>query len=725
MSTQEAQNLMLATAGLTRQIETLQKASQQMPTAFYDYEQPYIAAKTRADITDTDAERRAIHSISNYYNTLGVYRSDFDKNFNDLIARNAIYAMCEKAMMDYMGAVPWNIFDKDRKPVESAIEFMKYPNPQEDFGVILKMMIRDLMRYDAGAIVKSFSVGGKRGDGPLPHVAYTIPGERQVRTQKAGYLLELKTYLGTEFWKEIDRVPMSINIPTAGNVPVQMTEPNSSHYTGWWSHGYTVRYWQRSRTGVYLPFQPEEICYFQMYPQSDQIYGTDFIKYLRYHLQYLIDSTKAAGQTFANGVIPNMIWHHPQIRSTPQLTERIMQMQAELKGPMKFGGAMHLIGDETIESMQFNLHDMEWLQGQEYVAKIVWAMWGFNPQEFTGGSENRATAYVGRNITKSRLLYPIMSLIENKINREILPYLQDYRKGWTFEFIKDIDQDDQQKIQHTKQIQWGSFSVARNAGVKPSLAARHIFGNEFTDAEYKEMDIEQEPMPGEDGQTDGENTPEGRYNSPDGQYQPVSFSDYGQGGENTEQRTGAKEEKEHQTAPIGKAKKILPPNFEIEVPEFPYTVVTGEDDKFIKAQVYVKDRTEVPASRSAYPGPRGGYYYNTKTRKPANHRPANIAGEGSNEAEQHGNPQPLPPDMPGGSIHYIKISGNGVALSAAQYSYGTEVQAAKNEATKKFIEWVKPQMHGIPDEDQIDKLKELAKKEGLMIKEGGEPRSQS
>src|SRR5208337_5089689 len=66
MSTQEAQNLMLATAGLTRQIESIQKASQQMPTAFYDYEQPYIAAKTRADITDTDAERRAVHSISNY-----------------------------------------------------------------------------------------------------------------------------------------------------------------------------------------------------------------------------------------------------------------------------------------------------------------------------------------------------------------------------------------------------------------------------------------------------------------------------------------------------------------------------------------------------------------------------------------------------------------------------------------------------------------------------------
>ena len=62
-----------------------------------------------------------------------------------------------------------------------------------------------------------------------------------VHIKEAGYLTELKCYNGPEFWKEIDRVPMSINIPTGGNVPVQMTNSNSSHYNGWWSHGYTVR----------------------------------------------------------------------------------------------------------------------------------------------------------------------------------------------------------------------------------------------------------------------------------------------------------------------------------------------------------------------------------------------------------------------------------------------------------------------------------------------------
>ena len=33
---------------------------------------------------------------------------------------------------------------------------------------------------------------------------------------------------------------------------------------------------------------------------------------------------------------------------------------------------------------------MEWLEGQKFMAQLVWAMWGFQPQEFVGQSANRA-----------------------------------------------------------------------------------------------------------------------------------------------------------------------------------------------------------------------------------------------------------------------------------------------------------------------------------------------
>jgi hypothetical protein len=698
IDTREADQLALTIIRAQTQIN---KGSQQNPIdAFYDGSgYPYIVNKDREDVTDTDADRRAIHSVSNYYNTLGVFRSDFDKGFNDLMARTAVYAMCEKAMMDYMGSVPWSILDRDMKTVEDAVHFLEYPNPQESFPTILKPTVRDVMRYDSASIVKSFSTGRGRGAHKSGKVA--IAGNKSVHIKEAGYLTELKCYNGPEFWKEIDRVPMSINIPTGGNVPVQMTNSNSSHYNGWWSHGYTVRFWQRSRTGVYLPFQPEEVCYFMMYPVSDNIYGTDFLKYLRYQIQYLIDSTKAAGQTFANGVVPNMVWKHPQVRTTDQLTQRIAQMQAELKGPMKFGGAMHLVGDESIEAFDFSLHDMEWLEGQKHFEQLVWAMWGFPSSEFMGDSSTRATAYVGRNITKSRLLYPLMSMIEGMINREVLPYMQDYKLGWKFQFIKDIDLDDQQKIAHTSQIRSGTFSVLRSSGLKPSLAYKVGFLNQdLSPAELAESDetaaqmlmAGQDPMGGGGGNPD--EMDQGRYGDGSESYQAVSFSDYGQGGEDTEQRMGPADEQEHARA-AAKA--------------YPYTEIYFEDDQIVKSHVYVKNRDDVPSGRSAFPGSRGGYYYNTKERKPIDRK---APGGSSTGGKQSGNAQP--PEMPGDYKKLVKISGNGVALSAAEYSYGVEIRAAKNAETKKFITQIKPEMAGVPEEEQISKLKELAKKNGLI-----------
>jgi hypothetical protein len=688
----EANNLALAMVNLT---ERLEKASQNMPVGGYDYNTPYIANKMAEDITDTLALRRAIHSISNFYNTLGVYRSDFDKNFNDLMSRTAIYAMCEKAMADYMGSVPWNIIDSDKKSVESAVDFIKYPNPQENFGTVMKMTMRDLMRYDAGAIVKSFSVGGRRGD----HTQYSV-----AHPQK-GYLLEFKSYSGPEFWKEIDRVPMQINVPVAGNVPIQMNQQNAAHYTGWWSHGYTVRYWQRSRTGVYLPFQPEELCYFMMYPTPDQIYGTDFLKYLRYQLQYLIDSTKAAGQTFANGVVPNLIWKHPQVRTTDQLTQRIAQMQAELKGPMRFGGAMHLVGEESLETMKFSLHDMEWLEGQKHFEQLVWAMWGFQPSEFIGDSTNRATAYVGRNITKSRLLYPLMTLFEDMINREILPYLQDYKKGWKFGFVKDIDLDDQQKLAHTTSIRWGSYSVARNSGLKPSFAYRAAILNEnLSEGELKEMDADFEQQQqmqmqgGMDGGMEAGDQDAGRYGDGSEGYQPVTFSDYGQGGEDTEQRMGESEEVEHKAV-----KAIALENADMEI--------LSEKDGIIKARVYVSDQASVPKGRTAYHGARGKIYYITKIHTPAGRKP----GPGGKKSPSGAKKPTAPPDMPGDAKKTVKISGNGVALTVAEYSYGVEGKAAKNDATKKFVSHAKEELADTPQDKIVDKIKTIAKESGLMI----------
>jgi len=476
--------------------------SQQVVPSFYEGgDDVYIENKRVADVTVTDADRRAIHTISNYYNTLGIYRDDFDKNNNDKLARNAYYAICEKAMMDYMRSVQWAVKDsRNGDTIEPATDFFETPNPQDSMGDIMAMIIRDVTRYDAGVLVKSFN--------------------------KGGFVTEIKPYLATEFWREQDRVPFIINVPIMNTVDLTggaYASHQQPTYQGWWSHGYTERFWQRSRTGVYIPFQPEEVAYFMMYPRTDGIYGTDFIKFLKYQIQYLIDSTKAAGKTFENGVVPSIVWEHPEVRTIPQLKQRIAELKYNNQGWQRFGSVIHTVNGEKVSSVAQSLHDMQWLEGQKFVAQLVWATWGFSPEEFMGGGENRATAYVKRNITKSRLLYPLMTFLEQRINREVLPFLKGYRKFWKFSFTRDIELDDENKVATTNSIKASTFLQYYQSGfpIEASMELAGLDKNQYKfNIEMLEAEIMQNQMmmlqqPGQEGagaEAGGmENLEQGRY----------------------------------------------------------------------------------------------------------------------------------------------------------------------------------------------------------------------
>lgn len=378
---------------------------------------------------------RAIHPISNYYNTLGVARPYFSKAANDMLASTPYYSICEKSICDYTAALEFGVYDRDNKHIYDLDDFLDFPGPQITFGDLIKKVLPDVTRYDAGVLVKTFN--------------------------RRGYCVEVDSFLGTEFWKEIDRVPVRINL---SNLP-------QAKQIGYYSHGKVMRYWQRSRTGVYVSFDPNEIAYMSMYPRNDTIYGTDWISCLKAPIQYLIDSTRAAGKTFQNGVVPSLVYKHPQVTDRKQLVQAITNMRLNNQGPAKFGSALHLVKGEEIETLSHTLHDMEWLEGQKFMAQLVWSMWGFQPQEFVGESANRATAYVSRNITKSKMLYPIMKYLEVIFTREILPYLEGYEKGMRFKFEVEQDLDDRMKVAETTLTQAQAAKTLFEMGVRNRDAA--------------------------------------------------------------------------------------------------------------------------------------------------------------------------------------------------------------------------------------------------------------
>jgi len=143
-----------------------------------DYDSPKNI-QNEIDWEEAEQARRAIWPESNYFNTLGMPRPNFVKSDNDDLAENAYYAVCEKSILDYLSTLEWSVYDKREEEVDDAVEFLRRPNPQQYFDDYLRGTCKDLLRYDAGAAVKTF--------------------------RKKGTITEFKPYLGTEFWAEIDR----------------------------------------------------------------------------------------------------------------------------------------------------------------------------------------------------------------------------------------------------------------------------------------------------------------------------------------------------------------------------------------------------------------------------------------------------------------------------------------------------------------------------------------
>jgi predicted RNA-binding Zn-ribbon protein involved in translation (DUF1610 family) len=359
----------------------------------------------------TEPQRKAIATVSRYNSIYGIPRPGYDKALVDTIAENVIYGMIEKRCIDYTGATAITVENRNGDTVDSALDFLRKPNPQDTFSSLLKATIPDIMRSDAGCWVKT-------------------PDSYDLEN---AHIVELRAYAGDEFWPELDR----------GFVPIEGTTGQASY--GVYSHGYVTKWWQHSGPGIYVPYDPAEVCYIRMYPRSNGPWGTCLLQRLRWYLECLDDGTKAAGMTFANGIMPALEWNHGNLQGPEQLAELRADREEQHQGPENFGGIIDTFEGDTLKPLTPTMVDLQWLEGQQHLSQIVWAYYGFPASEFVQGDVNRATAYIARNITKSSVLAPLLHTIEEMINCYVLPDLEGYRPDWKFSFVSEPDLDDELK----------------------------------------------------------------------------------------------------------------------------------------------------------------------------------------------------------------------------------------------------------------------------------------
>jgi hypothetical protein len=308
-----------------------------------------------------------------------------------------------------------------------------------------------------------------------------------------------------------------------------------------------------------------------------------------------------------------------------------------------------------------------------------------------------------------------------KINKEVLPHLKGYREGWSFEFIRDVDLDDEQKVAQTQAIKITSFNTLISMGVKPSVALRVASLDEgLTQPDIDEMDDSLDMMmmgleSGEGATTEGglpEDVEAGRYGNGSEKYVDASLSsDEGASKPTEDPRSGEEEEKQF--------KKAIDEGSDVE----PF-----REGTLRKAKVYINYPSEAPPGRHVGRGARGGYYYITNVRESGHASPhADEGKRGSGGRRKKSNwgraapsekaPQtaiPAPPDLGQGQV---KVTGKGVGLVAILQDDKIRAKKLDNDATNKFIQAVL-KCGGKRPTKQFECIFSIAERLGLDIKEG-------
>jgi len=202
-------------------------------------------------------------------------------------------------------------------------------------------------------------------------------------------------------------------------------------------HKNLLNYWQYSfKHPRQNPtrFEKEEIVYLMMNKKSYSVYGFAPVQAVQQVLELLIQGTRYNKDLYTNNAIPDILVSLPKL-SRDQLRKLKRTWNNQYKGkPHQLGFINWAI--ENIHKLNTSNRDLEWLNGQQWYFKLVFAVFGVSPTE-TGFFENanKSNDEGQERVTVRNALKPYFKLFESQINKRLITeILQVEDHGLKFEY---------------------------------------------------------------------------------------------------------------------------------------------------------------------------------------------------------------------------------------------------------------------------------------------------
>jgi hypothetical protein len=337
---------------------------------------------------------------------------DIDYQRLEKLEKSVWIRMCAQHIIDSVAGADWNIVPyKEGEEVSAAVidettEFFESRAWANGFSMVLRAMLPEFLYYDCGVLLKAFPIS-----------AYDEDQKLKKKTGEAIKPVELYSRDGRSFLKDTSL------------------------------YGKLGQYWQYSwlnPQGRPIQFDPDEIIYIQQYPSSREPYGSCTLETIESVIGYMMSSTLAQEKYWDNGLFIGGQIDLPELKDIDEIKRAQAYYEAKLRGPRKYNKWIVTGGGASVKSMPFTPQQMEWLDSQKWFAKLVFAVFKVSPSEL-GFTEdlNRATGIQQMQIHKMKSIQPILRILEEYFNREIV--WKHFSKDVKFEYVRELDLEEKEK----------------------------------------------------------------------------------------------------------------------------------------------------------------------------------------------------------------------------------------------------------------------------------------
>jgi len=346
------------------------------------------------------------------------------------LAQSPYIEMCVSAIVNQVCAVPWDIVSRDSdKPVnevhaKEVKEFLENPNVnEENLGLQLRKLVRDILIIDSGVFVKVYNAAGEF---------------KELYVRDGATFTKNPDIFGT-LNHRADLIPLHYIFGFIGK-PDEEHDTFMKEKAAYYQYGWI--------TGARpMPFGRKEIIYIMENPLPQSIYGQSRMSVLEKTVQMLIYGEDHNLDYFIDnnvpkGVISLLDAEHDQVESFKQQWGEIQRTPDEIGN---FRRRSHSVPftttDVKFERLQFSNAELELLEQQKWFLKLVWAVFGVTPTEMgMDDSPSRAHEITQSRVFKRRTIRPLLTVIEDHLNSQLI--WSDFHEDVKLEFkMYDIDED--------------------------------------------------------------------------------------------------------------------------------------------------------------------------------------------------------------------------------------------------------------------------------------------